>query len=225
MSSRPPYPAPSRTTRSAADWRPRLSPPAASPAASAASSRRANGTSGSAPVQASSIASTTSSPVRMLPWIAKPSPVREPAQSRQLTPVWEAAPPFDVDDARPGGGRDGRRPRGAVGGPPRRWRRRRGAPGPGPCRRRWRRPASRSRRRPPPRRARRTRRRGTSRPPPRPTTRRRRTWPRSRTSCLRPSTLVATPVRRSAPEVRREPRFDGPEVRFSDLRSSPLEVG
>ena len=40
MSSRPPYPAPSRTTSSAADCRPRRSPPASSPAARAASSRR-----------------------------------------------------------------------------------------------------------------------------------------------------------------------------------------
>ena len=70
MSSRPPYPASSWTTSSAADWRPRESPPAASPAASASSSRWASGASGEEASQAASIASTTSEPVRMLPWIA-----------------------------------------------------------------------------------------------------------------------------------------------------------
>ena len=43
--------------------------------------------------QASFIASTTSGPTRMLPWIATPSPVTPPAQSKQSEPVWVAAPP------------------------------------------------------------------------------------------------------------------------------------
>ena len=47
MSSRPPYPAPSLTTSSAADCRPRESPPASSPAVRASSSRRASGASAS----------------------------------------------------------------------------------------------------------------------------------------------------------------------------------
>ena len=83
MSSLPPYPAPSRTTSSAADCRPRLSPPASSPAVSAASSRCASGRSGEEASHAATIASTTSSPARQLPWTAKPSPVSPPAQSMQ----------------------------------------------------------------------------------------------------------------------------------------------
>ena len=42
---------------------------------------------------ASSIASTTSGPVRMLPWAATPAAVRPPAQARHASPVCVAAPP------------------------------------------------------------------------------------------------------------------------------------
>ena len=183
MSSRPPYPAPSRTTRSAADCRPRLSPPASSPAVSAASSRRASGASSSEVSQAACMASTTSSPVRTLPWIAYPSPVTEPAQSRQLVPGVRGGAAVAVDDADLAVVAAGVVLEQPLQGHRRRSRRRRGGRAPGPCRRRWRRPGWRWRRPGPRRRVRRSRPRGTWRRRPLPTTRRRRIGPRSRRSC------------------------------------------
>src|SRR6516165_9273 len=78
-------------TSRAADCCPRLSPPAPWPDASAATSRRA-----SEPVERpneSAIASMTASPARMLPWQAKLTPVRWPAQRKHSGPVHAAAPP------------------------------------------------------------------------------------------------------------------------------------
>ena len=87
------------TTRIAADWRPRMSPPAAS-AASSASSRR--GVSGpSAAVKASSIAGHTRSLAMMFAWQETPSPMACPANGMQPEPVCAATRAGGVDDAPP----------------------------------------------------------------------------------------------------------------------------
>ena len=80
------------TTNSAADCRPRMSPPAAS-AASSASSRRS--ASGSRPVgsNAAAIASGTPSRAIMFAWHEKPSPATWPKCGMQPSPVWTAPRP------------------------------------------------------------------------------------------------------------------------------------
>ena len=199
MSSSPPYPAPSRTTSTAADCRPRRSPPASSPAASAASSRRASG--------ASSPEASHALPHRghhVLPGqdvaldgvpvaghAAGPVEARGPGVGRGVA--------VEVDDAdlavvaalvlleQPLQGDVGGRALVEVG-------QRRG-----PCRRRWRPPAWRWRRPRPPRPARRTPRPGTWRRRRRPTTHRQRTGPRSRTSWPHPSAASECEPRRAIP--------------------------
>ena len=79
------------TTTSAADMRPRASPPAASPAASVASSRWASGPEEA--VKASAIAGHTSGERIMLACTAKPSPSWCPAWSMHSSPVVAATEP------------------------------------------------------------------------------------------------------------------------------------
>ena len=83
-------------TRSAADWRPRMSPPAASAASSAPSSRAASEPASAA--KAVAIASGTPGSSIMLACTVKPSPMTWPACTMHSLPVCAAARPVASTD-------------------------------------------------------------------------------------------------------------------------------
>ena len=80
------------TTSSAADWRPRTSPPSPSAASTAAISRSAS--SPSACSNAADIAAGTVSRSIMFAWHDQCAPTASPAHGMQSGPVWTATPPL-----------------------------------------------------------------------------------------------------------------------------------